>query len=566
MNEFALPVPNKYIPANFETSEREVLERQKRPDLIEDTPLLRLWHKRDDTFWTTKAHIWMLVKTPLVYKSPYNSALSLLYTGIVTSTLSEHTYDARLAGLYYSFEPHPQGLLLCFGGYSETLPLLVDKVLQLMRNFKVDPKIFKLAKENLIQSCKNFSLKEPSDHADIYLSYLTDNKYWLDPDRLPHLETITREDLEVFYPTLLSQVHIEALAHGNLTREKALEFLHRSIEILSPDDFLPRDQFPLEQGLSLPQGERWIYKMDSLDPENVNSAVDYLIQVCKSSDVPLRNRLKLLRQMVSERFFNQLRTKEQLGYAVGCYFMESPGYLGLDFCVQSERDSIYLESRIDAFVQGIEQYVRDMTEEEFKEHVQSRISTLEEKSTNAAEEGQIFWAEISPGTYDFEWCESDIIETKKITKDDMLSFIEEYIDLKSPTARKLSVHVQSQKLKTTKHDMVYAFLVSQEVSGLVVDDVQAAMAGDTYETIEKNLRQLLNEKCQVESAKIDQLMATLIENASKEQESTQFSVNGSTCLLFPSNFVDDIFEFKKHLILTPRKEPASDFKVVDIQN
>ena len=33
-----------------------------RPKLILNTPLVKLWYKKDDTFWVPKAHVWFMLK------------------------------------------------------------------------------------------------------------------------------------------------------------------------------------------------------------------------------------------------------------------------------------------------------------------------------------------------------------------------------------------------------------------------------------------------------------------------------------------------------------------------
>lgn len=72
--ELFLPGRNEFIPTNFDVNKREVaevscfriipsspsngsLQPLKRPHLIRETPLSSLWHKKDDRFWTPKAHV-----------------------------------------------------------------------------------------------------------------------------------------------------------------------------------------------------------------------------------------------------------------------------------------------------------------------------------------------------------------------------------------------------------------------------------------------------------------------------------------------------------------------------
>jgi insulysin len=64
--------------------------------------------------------------------------------------------------------------------------------------------------------------------------------------------------------------------------------------------------------------------------------------------------LGLLAQIASEPCFDQLRTKEQLGYLVFSGVRKQPGMMGFRIIIQSERDPIYLENRIEAFLIRLE--------------------------------------------------------------------------------------------------------------------------------------------------------------------------------------------------------------------
>lgn len=83
--------------------------------------------------------------------------------------------------------------------------------------------------------------------------------------------------------------------------------------------------------------------------ENVNSAIEYSIQVCQECDAPLRVLLGLFCQVASEPIFDQLRTKEQLGYMVFSG-QRKQQMLSFRIIVQSEKDPVFIESRIDAFL------------------------------------------------------------------------------------------------------------------------------------------------------------------------------------------------------------------------
>ncbi|KAI9477913.1 MAG: Metalloenzyme, LuxS/M16 peptidase-like protein [Benjaminiella poitrasii] len=588
----ALPGPNAFIPTNFETHKKEVKTPATRPELIENTPLLRLWHKKDDTFWVPRANVWILFRSPLAYATPSNCVKTRLYTDLLKDSLNEYAYDAEVAGLSYDIENQLEGMLLAMGGYNDKLPDLLNKVVQKMRDFKVDPERFKLLKDQLSRSYKNFSLEPPYQHALYYLSYLTQDKMWTNAEKLAELEHITADDIQQFYPTLLTQLQIESLVHGNVFKEDAAKMLKDVTETLQAKPLLP-SQISGHHSLVLPEGTKWVYRRNVEDPNNVNSGIEYLIQVGNVTQIGLRAKLSLLAQIAQEPCFDQLRTKEQLGYLVFSGVRKQAGSMGLRLILQSERDTIYLENRIEEFLLKLRTLIEQMKPEEYQAQIQSLIAKKMEKNKNLGQEGGKYWAHIHSGYYEFDQVEKDIRELKLVVREALLAFMAEYIDPQSPHMRKLSVHIQSQKMTpkpTLKVNIesLHTCLVSQGVTRLSIDDVRAAVEkGDAGEAnIEANLRTLLTDESKAEESEIESLMAKLVvamresdkadgafvavENTNTQRrlsmvngELPNLSSNTTTrdhTQLPPGNqMITNVIDFKSSMELTPSATPLIEF-------
>lgn len=67
--------------------------------------------------------------------------------------------------------------------------------------------------------------------------------------------------------------------------------------------------------------------------------------------------VELLEHIANEPCFNQLRTKEQLGYIVFTGVRRAHGTQGIQFLVQSDRHPAYVESRIDHFLNNLEVFM-----------------------------------------------------------------------------------------------------------------------------------------------------------------------------------------------------------------
>ncbi|CAO3650854.1 unnamed protein product [Cunninghamella echinulata] len=515
-NDLHLPEPNAFIPVNFETHKQEMKQTVKKPELIENNSRLRLWHKKDDTFWVPRANVWILFRSPLAYATPSNCVKTRLFTDLLKDSLNEYAYDAEVAGLCYNIENQLEGMLLAMGGYNDKLSVLLEKVIRKMRDIEINEERFKLLKDQLRRSYKNFSLEPPYQHALYYLSYFTQDKMWTTAEKLKELDAITAEDLQTFYPTILSHLHLEALVHGNIYKEDAQAMLKTVIDILNPKELLP-SQLIGHRSLIIPKGTKWVYKHQVEDPNNVNSGIEYLIQVGNVTQTSLRARLSLLAQIAQEPCFDQLRTKEQLGYLVFSGVRKQTGSMGMRFILQSERDTIYLENRIESFLEKLKELVENMSETEYKAQVQSLISKKLEKDKNLGQEGGKYWAHIHSGYYEFDQVDKDVQELKSITKESLLEFMENYINPTSPSIRKLSVHIQSQKTpQAAKYkvniESLHTCLIAQGVTRLSIDDLRAAVErGDSGESsIQSILREMLIDETKAEEEEIEALMSKLV--------------------------------------------------------
>jgi insulysin len=80
--------------------------------LIKETPTIRLWHKKDDTFWVPRTNMWILLRNPSADVSPANSVKTKLYTELLEDSLNMYAYDAEVAGLLYYADEHTGGILV----------------------------------------------------------------------------------------------------------------------------------------------------------------------------------------------------------------------------------------------------------------------------------------------------------------------------------------------------------------------------------------------------------------------------------------------------------------------
>ncbi|KAJ3190934.1 Insulinase (Peptidase M16) [Irineochytrium annulatum] len=439
-----LPERNEFIPSNFNVRKTDAPPLPS-PSIVVETPTIRLWHKKDDTFFVPKGKVVLSLKSPLAYASPLNSVLTKLYVDLVEDALNQFGYYASVAGLNYYLDTSTDGVDMQLAGYNHKLPVLLTRMVHVLKNLEVDPDRFKNIKEQAIRNYRNWSLDAPVSHASYYLALVTQEKLWTSDEKLEVIEDITAADIQAFYPQLLSHLFIEGLVMGNFEIEEAQKLVAILESELKPKA-LPRLMREITgRTLVVPEGGRYIHVRNVPNPNQVNSAIEYDVQLGDVQDDHTMTRAFVMSQIAKEPCFNILRTQEQLGYLVQSGLRQQTGMVSFRVLIQSERDPWHLETRIMAFFESLRETMIAMPDEEYNKHLHAVATRMLEKDKNLGEEARRLWSHVAGKYYDFEEEKRLAEMVKALKRNELLEFFDATVNPKSKTIRKLSVHMRSPK-------------------------------------------------------------------------------------------------------------------------
>ena len=443
ISDLHLPHRNEFIPSQLTVEKKETNEPLKAPKLIRNEESVRTWWKKDDRFWVPRANVFLTLRNPLASVTPANMVRTRLFCALVKDALVEYSYDAEIAGLEYELGEYYVGMGIDISGYSEKVPVLLEKVLVTMRDLEIKPDRFQIVKERVVRGFRNADYQQPYQQVGEYTAWLSSDRGWINEQYRNEITSITVEDISMFYPQLLRQLHLDIICHGNMYKEEALKITDLVQSTLKART-LPQTQWNVSRGLILPPGGDYTYRRDLGDPANVNNCIEYYLFCGNLVDRELRAKILLLAQMTDEAGFDQLRTKEQLGYVVFTGMKMAATTIGYRVIIQSERSTEYLEERINAFLAMYSKTLSNMTQDEFEGHKRSLINKRQEKMKNLDQETQRLWNHISSEYLDFLQREHDVEHIKPLTKSSMLAFYNQYIHPTSPHRAKLSVHLLAQ--------------------------------------------------------------------------------------------------------------------------
>ncbi|CAF3897878.1 unnamed protein product [Rotaria sordida] len=490
--ELYLPIPNQFIPTDFQLfSKKKNLARPQIP--TKENEYYRLYYAEDSFYRFPKAYIYFEFRNPLVYVDPIHSNLTTLYVELINDSLAEFVYPAQLGGLDYELYDCNDSIQLSISGFNHKIKELLNIIIDHMINIKIEVEQFEIIKEKFKQSLQFFRRCVPSTMAKFGLTYLTAEYDWNNNELLSCLDDITMHDVESFITRVLKRFYIDSLMYGNLTKNQAIEYMtlveQKFQEKSFYQPFFPSMWFN-QRELILPDGCNYAYTMFN-DAYKLNSIIIYL--QCFQETLENNALLGLFSYLVKQPCFNQLRTKEQLGYIINSQLWRSCGVQGFSVTVQSARELGYINQRIELFIDSIRDYIMTMSDELFKKQREGYIVKKVEIPKNMHDQGNQFWNEIISHQFYFDRppLETEIIKT--LERDDLLRFYDHYISPRSIYRRKLSVHVnpssfalqmQTNETNTVENKDELTDIIHEESSSIINEEDIAVTTETSHETIQ----------------------------------------------------------------------------------
>ncbi len=387
--ELSLPDDNPFIPEELAMVDGETMAAPKElAPLPRDLDGLEVWFARDTRFETPKANIYLSLRSPLPLASPRNHVLTQLLVDAINTNLNAWAYPARLAGLDYAVYPHLRGITIRVGGYSDKLHTLYSRILAQVADPLLDQQRFEIARNQLVESLLNQAKERPVEQTSNFLQSALIQGTWTTDEKLAAARQVSLADLKEFSGQFLDELDPVMLAHGNLTLASALNLSRLTRAVVLPDT----DMVTVERSgvRLLPSGQTDV----SLQVEHPDTGYLLYLQG-ENTSWDLRARYRLLGQIVSSPFYEEIRTTRQLGYVVYATPYEMLETPALGLVIQSpEASGSELDEAVREFSEQFQQTLADFTEAELSREKQAVTSRLLEKDRTLSEVSERYWREI----------------------------------------------------------------------------------------------------------------------------------------------------------------------------
>ncbi|KAL9181418.1 hypothetical protein ACHAXT_010223 [Thalassiosira profunda] len=452
-----LPAPNRYIPRSLDLCEdlpeeakvQRIEKAIEPPNLVVNQPNGRLWWRLDDRYALPKASVTILLRTATAENKAdedgrwgfdATTAMRSNYvTSVFSQALAQDTYDAFLAGLGWSLSKSSAGFTLSCSGYSDRLS---DLAIKLLSDFCQDESFiqqsyFTTTKDKQIRGLKSYFESRRADSLALYYrNMLLSSKGLGVEHNLELAEAMTLDDVLEQHKEIWADrdMVVEVFYTGNVAERDAKALFDKATSIVESTQtkaLTEREAHPQYSPWvpgtferRLVPGEDVELHFSSKNPKEENGAVIVTFQsqlegfkgkaLSSGESLQQSAAIRLLCKLVKEPCFNELRTKQQLGYIVSSYydvdyssrqpdlFEEQTGAVPLTTAVDSlvlfvlsrKETPVEVANRIDDFLLNFRSRLEDMDESEMSDHADSLARTLTKPIRKLGDEASINMARI----------------------------------------------------------------------------------------------------------------------------------------------------------------------------
>ncbi|KAI0558099.1 Peptidase M16 [Gracilaria domingensis] len=333
-----LPKSNPFIPTQFNLYNPRNLDERKcvsGPRLVHATKHMDIYHKLNTSFQTPKVCILIFVRIPGLYISPVTDLMNQLFVMLVEDALRECCYPARKAGFQYNIIAVTFGLVIHVAGYNHRIDVLLETIFQKLATLRVEPTRFEIQKDILQRNVHHLSNLPPFMKAEINTECLLHEPRWIHSDYLEAFldDCITLAEMATYSKEFPIRAHITALVNGNILKKSAIDMMKVAYSILQYSQVKNFEQ-PSQRIVQLPQRDIF-YRMQNSNSLDPNSAIEVYFQIGLEHNVRKDFMLELLSEILSDPFYHELRTVQQLGYIVREGHRTSHNTSGIFFQIHS---------------------------------------------------------------------------------------------------------------------------------------------------------------------------------------------------------------------------------------
>jgi len=417
--KLSLPVLNPCIPDDFSLIKAD--KAYARPQELMNQQGLRVFYMPSQYYADEpKANITLALRNKAAMSTAQNQVMFALNDYLAGVALDELSSQASVGGISFSTS-EDDGVTFSATGFTQRLPKLMSQLLKGYTSFTPTQAQLEQAKSWYLERLDAADKGKAFELAIQPAQLLSQLPYTQRSERRKLVATISLQQLMDYRKMLLEQSAPELMVVGNMTPD-AVRSLATEV----------KTQLNCE-------GHEWwhsehvtITKPTLANLQEAGSSTDSALAAVYVpvgfEEYQSMASSAMLSQIIQPWFYNQLRTEEQLGYAVFAFQMPVGRQWGIGFLLQSNvKQPAFLLSRFKAFYPTAEKRLREMSKADFAQYQAAMINELKQRPQTLDEEAGRFSKDFDRENYKFDTREKVIAQIQALTPQSVADFFHQAV-------------------------------------------------------------------------------------------------------------------------------------------
>ncbi|EOS95983.1 pitrilysin [Erwinia tracheiphila] len=415
----SLPVLNPWIPDDFTLIAPQ--HQYDHPQALVSEPGLKVFYMPSQFYADDpRANITLYLRNQAARSTAKNQVLFSLNDYLAGLALDELSSQASVGGIGFSTSQN-DGVAFNVSGFTQHLPELMKALLKEYAHFQATEAQLEQARSWYLERLDSAEKGKAFEEAIQPARLLSQIPYTQRDERRRLLKSITLQDLNAYRQMLLQNATPELLVVGNMTKESSKTLA---------SDIKTQLGCQGESGWrsSYPDVDKKTFANMQKAGSSTDSALAALYVPAGYDEYASIASAALLSQIVQPWFYNQLRTEEQLGYAVFAFQMSVGRQWGIAFVLQSNvKQPAYLLRRFDAFYPTAEQRLRAISKEDFAQYQAAMINELRQRPQTLDEEAGRFAKDFTRENYRFDSRAKVIHQIEALSPEKLAAFFHDAV-------------------------------------------------------------------------------------------------------------------------------------------
>ena len=429
-------------------------------------PNMDLWWKYDTSYNTPEINLIFNMLLPNKTNTLRDRVLGKIYFKCLDHVINAELYNINCANYKAYISRSTNGFGVVINGYPEKFTNVLHFIVSSLQNLKdyLTEDLFNNIMKIYQQELENYIYTPPYNMINFELSTNIANNVYTIKDTLNTLHTILYDDLvqfDLFDTSGILKINqkkriikspsykkLYGLIQGNIAHDDAMKIGSYLSQLNTS-----YNMYELTEQIKETTNNEFIQRLENKDEANscygLSIKIGYLRPDLDEFYIEKISCLQILNEIISEQYFDQLRTKEQLGYVAQSHVYNygndaEQSYTTYNFCVQSSiKDAEYLRNRTMKFVVEFGEFLLNETEESINNVINSQILQLEKPFQNLKKATSYNFSVIASYCSNFNIRNDKKEYMKMINKETLINFYSKYFSLKNDTY--WSMMLQSDK-------------------------------------------------------------------------------------------------------------------------